>query len=333
MRGLILAVVLGGPASVSWAQSSDKLSPSELLEDVFVAAALCENVEASPMVLEASFLRRHGLTRTDVEKASDPVLVDQQVKDQLDTYALIGAGPKDVCLALVADYGPEGGAEPLLLAAKDDVYPLAKYCMETNTDPDSKAENHWNWVFNNWCDSEIRAVIYGPRSDGTIGKKLEFQIAPLDSSTLNFRTSDIEGHQAYHKVYYAQTGLFEQTCGSSSVPDDCMIALARGQVQSDIFAPRDSAYSELRARHILVEDEESAQSIVDALNAGGSFVELARSHSIGPSAAKGGDLGWFGRGQMVESFEDAVFALKPGEHSGPVQTKFGWHVILLEEAR
>ncbi|MCE7999328.1 MAG: peptidylprolyl isomerase [Rhodobiaceae bacterium] len=90
---------------------------------------------------------------------------------------------------------------------------------------------------------------------------------------------------------------------------------------------------ELKARHILVATEEEAQSVIDALEAGGDFEELAKEHSTGPSGADGGDLGYFTAGTMVAEFNDAAFALQAGEISSPVKTKFGWHVIKVEDRR
>ena len=84
---------------------------------------------------------------------------------------------------------------------------------------------------------------------------------------------------------------------------------------------------EIKARHILVATEEEAQSVIDALGAGGDFEALAKEHSTGPSGAEGGDLGYFTAGTMVAEFNDAAFALQAGEISAPVKTKFGWHVI------
>lgn len=103
----------------------------------------------------------------------------------------------------------------------------------------------------------------------------------------------------------------------------------------------------VKARHILIGfpqetggevDEATVERLRDkalavAIEAkkGQDFAELAREHSDGPTAVKGGDLGWFSRGQMVAAFEDAAFGLKPGQISEPVRTQFGWHVIKVEE--
>nr|WP_279342569.1 peptidylprolyl isomerase [Geotalea sp. SG265] len=90
---------------------------------------------------------------------------------------------------------------------------------------------------------------------------------------------------------------------------------------------------QVRASHILVKTEPEAQEILKQLKAGGNFEELARKHSIDAAAAKGGDLGWFGKGSMLPEFEQAVFGLKEGSTSGIVKTKYGYHIIKLTGKR
>ncbi|MDR1978263.1 MAG: peptidylprolyl isomerase [Synergistaceae bacterium] len=96
---------------------------------------------------------------------------------------------------------------------------------------------------------------------------------------------------------------------------------------------------ELRARHILLSDDvtsaDKVKTIQDDLKKGVSFDVLAVTYSTDPSAAQGGgDLGFFGKGQMVPEFEEAAFALKePGDVSDPVRTSYGWHIIKLEEKK
>ncbi|WP_107497789.1 peptidylprolyl isomerase [Thalassobius sp. I31.1] len=91
--------------------------------------------------------------------------------------------------------------------------------------------------------------------------------------------------------------------------------------------------AEFNASHILVETEEEAAEIVTRLEAGEDFAELAREKSTGPSGPNGGELGWFGKGMMVPSFEEAVLTLEVGQISAPVETQFGWHVVKLNETR
>ncbi len=91
--------------------------------------------------------------------------------------------------------------------------------------------------------------------------------------------------------------------------------------------------AEVQASHILVEEMEKAQQILDELAEGADFAALAREHSTCPSSERGGALGWFGRGRMVPEFEEAAFALQVGELSGLVQTDFGVHIILVTDRR
>lgn len=92
---------------------------------------------------------------------------------------------------------------------------------------------------------------------------------------------------------------------------------------------------EYKARHILVEDKATADQVVKDLNAGGDFAKIAEKKSTDKgSAANGGDLGWFGLDSMVKPFSDAVVKLEKGKYTQePVQSQFGWHVILLEDSR
>jgi peptidyl-prolyl cis-trans isomerase C len=91
---------------------------------------------------------------------------------------------------------------------------------------------------------------------------------------------------------------------------------------------------QFKARHILVETQAAAADLISQLNEGADFAELAMTHSTGPTGPNGGDLGWFAPDQMVAPFSEAVAALEDGAHtSEPVQTQFGWHVILREESR
>ena len=88
----------------------------------------------------------------------------------------------------------------------------------------------------------------------------------------------------------------------------------------------------VRARMIVVGSEDEARGIRAGLTAL-NFAEAARKSSLSPEASSGGDLGFFGRGEMPREFEDAVFALKPGGISGVVRTEYGYHIFLLEERR
>jgi len=84
----------------------------------------------------------------------------------------------------------------------------------------------------------------------------------------------------------------------------------------------------VRASHILVEKQSQALKVLEELKAGADFGGLAKKYSTCPSGKKGGDLGQFGRGQMVREFEQAAFALKPGQVTEqPVKTQFGYHII------
>ena len=94
------------------------------------------------------------------------------------------------------------------------------------------------------------------------------------------------------------------------------------------------AGKEYNARHILVADEETAIGVIELLDSGSDFSELAKEKSTGPSGPGGGKLGWFGADQMVKPFSEATATLEKGAYTKiPVQTQFGWHVIILDDSR
>lgn len=95
-----------------------------------------------------------------------------------------------------------------------------------------------------------------------------------------------------------------------------------------------TAAEQIQASHILLKTEEEAKEVIAQLNKGGDFSKLAKQKSTGPSASEGGNLGTFGKGQMVPEFEKAAFALKAGTYTDKaVKTQFGWHVIKVGDRR
>lgn len=115
--------------------------------------------------------------------------------------------------------------------------------------------------------------------------------------------------------------------------------VAKGITEEEVKAEYDDIFKDfegkeqLRARHILVASEDEAKAIVDELNKGADFVEVAKAKSTGPSGSQGGDLGYFAQGDMVPEFYEAANALDVGKISAPVQSQFGWHVIKLEDRK
>ena len=102
----------------------------------------------------------------------------------------------------------------------------------------------------------------------------------------------------------------------------------------DTFVTENPPKQEVRARHILLDDEAAAVEVIAELDKGADFATLASERSNGPSKARGGDLGYFTAEQMVPEFSEQAFALETGKYSSkPVQTQFGWHVIKVEDRR
>ena len=115
---------------------------------------------------------------------------------------------------------------------------------------------------------------------------------------------------------------------------DEAISQARLREAYKAYKANNPPKNQVRARHILVEDKATATDLIDQLDGGADFADLAGEHSTGPSGKRGGDLGYFGKGEMVKPFSEAAFGLEAGSHTAePVKTEFGWHVIKVEDKR
>jgi peptidyl-prolyl cis-trans isomerase C len=96
---------------------------------------------------------------------------------------------------------------------------------------------------------------------------------------------------------------------------------------------RDIMVSQVRASHILVNSKAEADKLLNRLRAGAKFEHLAKKHSQCPSGRRGGDLGYFGKGQMVKPFEEVAFSIQKGQVSDPVKTQFGYHIIFVTDKK
>lgn len=128
--------------------------------------------------------------------------------------------------------------------------------------------------------------------------------------------------------------VMDQLLERYAVQREIAAAITEEKLRAAYEASAGDAGSEVQARHILVKTADEANAIIKSLDGGADFAELAKEKSTGPSGPRGGDLGYFGKGQMVPPFEEAAFALEPGTYTKtPVQTQFGFHVIKVEAER
>ncbi|OPB31247.1 peptidylprolyl isomerase [Bartonella sp. AR 15-3] len=143
----------------------------------------------------------------------------------------------------------------------------------------------------------------------------------------------VDKTEAYDKrMAIMRDNILQQLYFKEMVVDKIADADVKALYNKEIAAlPKED---EIKARHILVKTKEEAEKIIKRLNKGEKFEEIAKKDSTDGSSAVGGDLGYFSRGQMVKSFEEAAFNLKVGEYTKkPIESPFGWHVIKIEDRR
>ncbi|MDQ0861380.1 peptidylprolyl isomerase [Bacillus sp. V2I10] len=153
-----------------------------------------------------------------------------------------------------------------------------------------------------------------------------------------YKVSDEEVNKEIDNLTQQYGPQFEaviQQQGEKTVKDMVKVDLLRKKAaekevkvtEEDTKKYYESLKGKVQASHILVEDEKTAKEIKARLDKGEKFEDLAKEASKDPSGQNGGDLGWFGEGQMVPEFEKAAFALKEGQVSEPVKSEFGYHII------
>ncbi|KYO65500.1 foldase protein PrsA [Thermovenabulum gondwanense] len=181
------------------------------------------------------------------------------------------------------------------------------------------------------------------------------KIIDLEAKKQNIAVTDEDINKELEKIYEAYGGetAFKQNLAMGGYSfEEYKKNLAMSIKTKKLIAPRISITEEemksyfnehkdefaqkeqVRARHILVDDEKLANEISAKLKNGQDFAELAKQYSKDTASKEsGGDLGFFSRGDMVKEFEDAAFSLKVGEISSPVKTQYGYHIIKVEEKK
>ena len=213
------------------------------------------------------------------------------------------------------------------------------------------------------------ALAFGPRADAQDADKIVARVNGTDikASDVAIAEEDIganlsqippESRREYLTSYLTDMNLVAKAAEGRKLADgdefQRRLAYYRSKILMDLLlqseakaAVSDSAMhqlydeatrqmtgqQEVRARHILVKTEDEAKAIIAQLKNGADFAELAKQKSTDPGASEGGDLGYFPKDEMVPEFADAAFKLEKGQISEPVHTRFGWHVIKVEDKR
>jgi len=158
-----------------------------------------------------------------------------------------------------------------------------------------------------------------------INRELLYQVALKDNLNENSAVTT--------ELNNIQRNLFAAAAIRQAVTSQGQITEEMLRTEFDKFI-KNTPSKEYKARHILNKNEKDAKEVILELDKGANFAELAKKKSTGPAGKNGGDLGWFRNNQMLPEFTNAVVKLNKGKYSKtPVETQYGWHVILLEDVR
>jgi peptidyl-prolyl cis-trans isomerase C len=184
-------------------------------------------------------------------------------------------------------------------------------------------------------DTFVQAVTGGQMQEPLTDEQKTQLVDQLVNMTLAAQVAEKEGLQKDPKVA-ARIDLLRTQILAEAASDKYIKAhpVSETEMKAEYDAQIASMPKEYKARHILVDKQETAESIIRELQAGGDFSKLAKAESKDSSAQAGGDLGWFSPQTMVKPFADAVAALEKGKYTTtPVQSEFGYHVIILDDVR
>ena len=184
-------------------------------------------------------------------------------------------------------------------------------------------------------DTFVQAVTGGQMQEPLTDEQKTQLIDQLVNMTLAAQAAEKEGLQKDAKVA-ARIDLLRTQILAEAASEKYIKAhpVSETEMKAEYDAQIASMPKEYKARHILVDKKETAEAIIRELQAGGDFSKLAKAESKDSSAQSGGDLGWFSPQTMVKPFADAVMALEKGKYTTtPVQSEFGYHVIILDDVR
>lgn len=232
------------------------------------------------------------------------------------TYASFGRTP-------FGRVGVLAGAFALMMAPAlaQDAKPVATINGKTLTEADVKLADQE-------IGPELSQLPEATRRRVLVEYLIENEVFAAAAEDAKLATGPVfEQRMAYWKRR-ALRDLYFETSVRNAVKEEDAKAFYDQQVKA--IKPQE----EVKAAHILVEDEAKAKDLADKIAKGGDFAALAKEHSKDPgSKDQGGDLGFFGRGQMVPEFEKAAFETEKGKVSAPVKSAFGWHIVKVEDKR
>ncbi len=267
---------------------------------------------------------------TEVPTVPTEATVEPVPTLSLELEATTEPGGVEVALALIALPDQETIAlvngEPISTAAYKDEITRAIYAVT----------NQYGLDWNDPTNRSLLPTFQDQVLNQMIDTVLLRQLAAAEGITVDQEEIEAEVAQIRQQVeqgpgvtdwasFLAENSLTEENIRELVADQKLMEALTEQH-----GGPR--VVEQVHASHILVETEETGQEVLDKLAAGEEFGALAAEYSIDPgSKDRGGDLDWFPRGVMVPEFEEAAFALEPGQVSGLVQTAFGYHIIKVHE--